>query len=638
MKRRLIMPEVELLAPPGSKALLLGNEAIARGAIEAGLDVASAYPGTPSTEIGEAISSVAEKLGIYFDWAINEKVAAEIAIAASWSGLRSLTMMKHVGMNVAADAIFTLTYAGVVGGMVIVAADDPQAHSSQNEQDSRHFSIAAKIPTLEPSNSQEAKDFTKVAYDISEKYKLPIMIRTTTRISHQRGIVELGEIQERRKKGFFKPDEPDRYLQVGNIAVRHHKELVEKLKKIEEEVSEKEYFNRIIGDESDYGIIASGVSYSYAAEALRRFNLNIKILKIGMSYPFPRKMVSEFLKSCKKVVVVEESDPIMESYVKMIAKDANPSVEIYGRETGHLPWSGEYRPGIVIEAIRKAFGIDLSLPAINPIAAEISKKAPARSPTLCPACPHRSTGYATRRAVKADSIVLGDIGCYALLFQKPFSLAKVSHAMGSSFGFANGFSIATEQPVVAFIGDSTFFHAGIPALVEAAHHNRKAVFMILDNRITAMTGHQPHPGVNYTATGRPAKEIDLEKLVRSIGIEHVEVIDPFDHKRMEKAVRDSLNREGVSVIIARRECALLTVRKLRQKGKIVPYRVDPEKCTYCRVCINTFACPAFVDTGEKVRIDPAVCFGCGACVTVCPYNAIVPSEGSVNWFKEGIGV
>lgn len=628
----------DLLAPPNTVEVLLGNEAIARGALEAGLNVAAAYPGTPSTEIGEALSIAAKKLGIYFEWSANEKVATEVAIGAAWSGLRSMTMMKHVGFNVAADAVFTLTYAGITGAMVIVSADDPHCHSSQNEQDNRHYSEAAGLPMLEPSNVQEAKDLTREAMELSHKYKIPFMLRTTTRINHQRGPVALGEITAKPSTGIFEPPEPDRYLQVGAIARRHHVELLKKLKEIQD-ISGN--YAKIEGPkESEIGIITSGISYAHLKDALRISGLEAKVLKLGMTFPLPDRMIGDFLRSINTVFIVEELDPFLEVRVKAIAKDYAPDVEILGKLTGHMPQYHEYNIRTVLEGLSKAFGIKppVDFSRIDERSSKALSIVPQRPPVLCPACPHRSAGYALRRAA-GRAVFVGDIGCYALLFQPPFKVEHVTHAMGSSIGIANGVSVATQQDVVALIGDSTFFHAGIPALINAVHNRRKIMVVIMDNRTTAMTGHQSHPGVPYDAIGREAPSIDLESLVKAMGVSYVKVVDPFDHKETENAFREALKTDGVSVVITRRECALLTVRNLRAQGRnIVPYKVNPEKCTYCRVCINTFACPAFVDTGSLVEIDPAVCFGCGACVQVCPYDAIEPQEGSLNWREEKLGV
>lgn len=631
---------LSVLAPAGKVEALLGNEAIVRGALEAGLDVAASYPGTPSTEIGDTLGSIAKQVGVYFEWSTNEKVAVEVAAAAAWSGLRALVSMKHVGLNVASDALFTLAYAGTKGGLVVVNAGDPSAHSSQNEQDNRYYAVAMGLPMLEPSNSQEAKDYTKEAFELSERYEIPFILGTTTRVSHSRGPVLLGEIKKGRGKGYFKPESFDQYLQVGAYARKHHKVLLEKLEEIEKELGRDSRFFKLEGDGgSTLGIITSGISYSYAYEAVELLGLKARLLKLGLTFPFPKELVADFMKDLETLVVIEELEPFLEMQVKALAKDHAPNLRILGKLSGHFPRVAEYTPKIVVEALAEITGVQLPLDfeKIERRAKQVLNRLPKRPPVLCPACPHRATGYSVRRATAGRStIYVGDIGCYALLFQKPFEIEHITHAMGSSLGFANGFSITTEQPIVALIGDSTFFHAGIPALINAVHNKHAFVAVILDNRITAMTGHQSHPGVPVDAMGEEAPMIDIGELVRSIGVKFVREIDPYNFKEMENAIREALNVEGPSVIIAKRECALLTVRKKRRKGeKIIPYRVNPEKCTHCLVCINTYACPAFVDTGEKMMIDPSVCFGCGSCVSICPYGAIEPSEGAKPWFEGG---
>ncbi len=630
---------LSVLAPAKRVEALLGNEAIVRGALEAGLDVAAAYPGTPSTEIGETLGSIAKRVGVYFEWSTNEKVAVEVVTAAAWSGLRGLTCMKHVGLNVASDALFTLAYAGTKGGLVVVNAGDPSAHSSQNEQDNRYYAVSMGLPMLEPSNSQEAKDFTKEAFDLSERYEIPFILRTTTRVSHSRGPVLLGEIRKGKGKGSFRPDEFDQYLQVGAIARKHHRKLLQKLESIERDLGKDSKFFKLEGEgSSSLGIITSGISYSYACEAIKRLGLRAKLLKLGLTFPFPKEIVSNFLEGLETLIIIEELEPFLENQVKALAKDCAPNLKIMGKLTGHFPRVAEYTPKIVVEALCEITGVPLplDLEKIEERARSVLERVPSRPPVLCPACPHRATGYSIRRSTAGKpTIYVGDIGCYALLFQKPFEIEHITHAMGSSVGFANGFSIATDQPIVALIGDSTFFHAGIPALINAIHNKHTFVAVILDNRITAMTGHQSHPGVPVDAMGEEAPMIDIGRLVRSMGVEFVKEIDPYNFKEMESALKEALDREGLSVIIAKRECALLTVRRKRRKGeKILPFRVDPEKCTHCLVCINTYACPAFVDTGEKMMIDPSVCFGCGSCVAICPFGAIEPSEGAIPWPEE----
>ena len=615
---------------------LLGNEAIVYGALESDLRVAAAYPGTPSTEIGETLSKIAMEYGVYFEWSTNEKVAVEVAAAASWSGLRSLVAMKHVGFNVASDAIYTLSYAGVKAGMVIVCADDPSAHSSQNEQDNRHYAVAAYLPMVEPSSPAEAKRFTVKAFEISEDFGLPVMIRTTTRLSHSKGPVEIGVIKKRSGIGHFKPESWDQYLQVGAIARKHHKRLIEQLDKIAERFDKIGELIQLDKGSSEVGIITSGVSYGYSYEAKSLLGMDFPILKLGLTNPFPTKTVADFLKNLKTVVVVEELDPYIELKVKAIAKDVNPDLKIVGKLSGDFHMVAEYTPRSVLESICKALQVKppIDFEKLDSKAKDVKRLAPPRPPILCPGCPHRATGYVLRRVLGAKPIYVGDIGCYALLFQKPFRVEDITHAMGSSVGFANGFSISTDQDVVALIGDSTFFHAGIPSLINAVHNKHKFLLLILDNRITAMTGHQSHPGVPYDAMGREAPSIDIAEVVKAIGVKYVRIVDPYDFKRLQEVLKEAIKRDDISVIISRRECALLTVGRMRREGKkIRPFRVNPDKCTHCLVCINTYACPAFKDTGEKVEIDPSVCFGCGSCVNVCPFNAIEPSQGAEPWFK-----
>ena len=629
---------MSILAPAGKVEALLGNEALVRGALEAGLSVAASYPGTPSTEIGDTLAFVAKEAGVYFEWSVNEKVATEVVAAASWSGLRAMTSMKHVGLNVASDALFTLAYAGAKGGLVVVTAGDPSAHSSQSEQDNRYYATVANLPMLEPATAQEAKDFTKMAFELSERYSLPFLVGLTTRVSHCRGPVRLEELKKGVKKGEFKPDSWDQYIQVGPMAVKHHKELLDKMRRIEDEQGGNPKLNFIEGpDEADLGIVASGISYTYAYEAVKALGVTAKMLKLGLVNPFPKELVGGFLKDIQKVIMIEELEPFLEVQVKAAANNHSSAVEVFGKLTGHFPRIAEYNPRVVMGGLAEITGKELpvDIKGQEGRARSVVQAVPPRPPVLCPACPHRATGYIVRRATAGSAIYVGDVGCYTLLLQKPFQVQDISHAMGSSIGFAGGFSVSTDQPVVAMIGDSTFFHAGIPALLNAVHNKHKLTVVIMDNRTTAMTGHQSHPGVPIDAMGDEAPEIGIKGLVEAIGVEFVEGVDPYRFDRLEETMRRALSFDGVSVVIARRECALLTVRRRRNRGEaIIPYRVDPERCTHCLTCINTYACPAFVDEGDKVSIDPSICFGCGSCATICPFEAIEPTEGARPWLEE----
>lgn len=615
---------------PGKQILLLGNEAITRGAIEGGVDVATTYPGTPSSEIADTFSLIAKYFtkqnrqpSFYFEYSTNEKVAMEIAAAASISGLRSLTCMKHVGLNVASDTFMTYMYIGLRGGHVIVSADDPSCHSSQNEQDNRYYALFSGAPMLEPSTPQEAKEMTRIGFEISEKLQSPLMLRTTTRLNHARGSVTLGKIQEPRKKGHFEKN--PMWVTTPAIARARHPELLKMLKKAEE-ISEKSEFNKIIsiGKPSKWGIITSGVSYNYVKEAAEDLKLNVKILKLGMTHPLPRKMCEKFIESCENIIVVEELEPLLENQVKTIAYDINADVKIYGKTTGHFSRLYEYNPDIVYNALSKILGVKNIIKTPKP-----SKiKLPKRPPALCPGCPHRATYYAAKKAQPRDVIYPTDIGCYTLGREKPLEMADLLLCMGSNAGTACGLAVATDKKIISFMGDSTFFHAGIPPIIDAVHHNHDVVITVLDNRTTAMTGHQPHPGTDFDGMGRPAKRILVEDIVKGCGVEDIKIVNPNNIKETTKAFKEALNYKGTSVVISKAPCILLANREKRKQGiKIPVYEIDQDKCHKCKICIGQFGCPAFY-YGEKdsIFIDEQQCNGCGNCATICPFNAIHKKE------------
>lgn len=605
---------MELLG--NGKKVLLGNEAIARGALEANVDVATTYPGTPSSEIADSLSAVAREMGakgetpFYFQYSVNEKVALEFAAAASHSGLRALTCMKHVGMNVASDALMTYAYVGCKAGHVIVTADDPSCHSSQNEQDNRYYARFASLPMLEPSSPQEAKDMTMEAFEISEKLELPVLLRTTTRISHARGVVELKPLKMASKKGKF--EKGGLTVTVPEVARKLHPVLLEKMERARE-ISEESRFNFIEDFGGEDGIITSGAAYNYAREAIDDLGIKCKIFKIGMSFPLPEKKLVEFLKGCKRVIILEELEPIMESEIREIAQKRGIEVEIYGKGFGKLSREYEYTPDIVYSALAKFFNIEWE-------EKEGGKEVAPRPPVLCPGCPHRATYYAVKKVAPKNTIYPTDIGCYTLGLLPPYKTADFLLCMGSSIGTGCGFAHSTEQKVVAFIGDSTFYHAGLPALVNAVHHNHNFVVVILDNSTTAMTGHQPHPGTLLDGMGYEAVPMDIEKVVRGIGVKHVEVVDPRNLMETMEAVRRAMKFEGLAVIISRAPCILL--KSERKKEKPI-YEINQEKCRKCDVCITKFACPAFYhDENGDVRINEALCTGCGVCPQICPFDAI----------------
>lgn len=598
----------KLLADSG-RILLLGNEAIARGLIEAGCGVAATYPGTPSSEIGGVLDDVADKVGMYFEYSVNEIVAMEVAAAAAVSGVRSFAFMKHVGLNVASDAFMTLSYVGVRAGMVILTADDPSIHSSQSEQDNRYYAKFGLVPMLEPTTPAECKDMIIEAFKLSEKLHSPVLVRTTTRVNHARGAVNLSRPKKMQKKGVFEKD-PAHLVTVPANARRDRIDQLERIKKAQE-LSEISPLNYITGSGSD-GIITSGVSYTYAAEYIE----NAEILKLGFSYPLPEEKVKKFLQRKSRVVVIEELEPVIEDEVRRIAQQNGIRTEIIGKRTGHLPRAYEYTP----DTLKALSGILKIKEGAQPLSSEI--KLPSRPPVLCAGCPHRSTFYATKKAVgKEGAIYCTDIGCYTLGVQPPMNCADVTLCMGSSIGTAGGFSEATDQKAVAFIGDSTFFHGGIPGLINAGYNkHNNLVLIILDNRTTAMTGHQPNPGTGRDYGGIESPPLKIEPLVRACGIEFVKTVDPYDLVAIEQAVREALDFNGPAVIVSEHACPLLRKKEGKLEKKL--YEVDREKCIGCKICLSKFSCPALSVDNGKPLIDRTSCIGCGGCAQVCPQNAI----------------
>ncbi len=604
----------------GLKMLLLGNEAIARGAIEAGVAVATTYPGTPSSEISLNFFQISRESDLYFEYSTNEKVALEVAAAAANSGVRSMCVMKHVGMNVAADALVTLAYLGVKGGLVIVSADDPFMFSSQNEQDNRYYAKLSGLPMIEPSSAQEAKDMTAYAFDLSEKLQQPVIFRTTTRINHSTEIVVLGDIQSLRIKGEFNKD-PLNYVTVPAVSRNLHAKLLEKLGKAEK-ISESSKYNMIYG-EGDRGIICNGVSYKYVADAVKDLDIekSVRILRIGFSHPMPRVLIQDVLKKCEKVLVVEEGEPFMEETIKAFAQEQGLTLPIKGKDGSLFSRLYEYSPAHVRKCIAAYFdvsytpgaGVDLSdIPEI-----------PQRPPSLCAGCSHRATFYAVNKASEGmETICPTDIGCYTLGFLPPLSTGDFLICMGSSVGTSCGFSKVTDKKVISFIGDSTFFHTGIPGLINAVFNNHNFTLVILDNGITAMTGHQPHPGVDMKALNFEGYgKVSIEDIVKAVGVKHVSIIRPYRVKKSIDTVKEALAFKGVSVIISREPCTLFTKAMKKPRGK--SFFVG-EKCKGHRDCINDLACPAFFIKKNRVNIDPVLCSGCSVCAQICPEHAILP--------------
>jgi len=620
---------------PGERLFVLGNEAIARGAIEAGVQVAAAYPGTPSSEIVETLAAVAKELDIYVEWSVNEKVAFEVALAASICGVRAMASMKHVGVNVAHDPLMTANYIGAKGGLVLLSADDPWAWSSQNEQDNRYIALQAYMPVLEPSSVQEAKDMMADAFKLSEQFKQLFMLRSVTRIGHARSDLVLGEISREKRKGQFVKNRD--WLVYTPREARINKPLMlERFDTIKKAVNTLPYNNLKLARGAKLGIIGCGLSYSYSLEALKWLGIEdkVSILKIGTPHPLPEELVIELLKSVKEVLVTEEIDPFVELHVKAIAGEHNIPVRIHGKDL--LPRVGELSTRKVTEAAIKLSGAKppVDFAQLDKLAEETTPLLPWRPPALCPGCSHRASFYAIKTASKrvardygqdVEAIYPGDIGCYALSYNPPLEGVDTIICMGGSFGIANGMSHVVNAPIVAHLGDSTFFHAGIPPLINAVYNKANITMVILDNSATAMTGFQPHPGTGQTAMGDEAVQLKPEDIARACGVKFVEVVDPFDLKAAAKTIEAAIRFEGPAVVVSRRLCTMIELReKRKRKEPIIPYFVDQNKCSpKCHACIELLGCPAIIKKNGNTIIDQALCTGCGVCAQVCPYHAII---------------
>ena len=582
------------------KRLLIGNEAVAWGLYNGGIGLVSSYPGTPSTEITEFL---AKHDDIHSEWAPNEKVACEVAFGASLAGMRSVCAMKHVGLNVAADPLFTLSYTGVTGGMVICVADDPAMHSSQNEQDSRHYAIAAKVPMLEPSDSAEAYAFAKSAFELSERFDTPVLLRMCTRIAHSQCTVEIGERENVPMKEYVK--QPAKYIMMPGYAKKRHPVVEERTQALKE-FSENCMYNRVEYADSGIGIITSGCSYLYVKEALGD---SVSILKIGMPNPLPEKTIRDFASKVKKLYVIEELDPVIETQVKAMG------IECTGKSL--FSAIGEFSQKTVRDAFLKEGMALTDIPEAQGEAPAV----PGRPPMMCAGCPHRGMYYTL---VKNRISVLGDIGCYTLGAVAPLNALDSTLCMGASVSGIHGFNAArgkeTEKKTVAVIGDSTFMHSGMTGLVNIAYNATNSTVIILDNSITGMTGHQQNPTTGYNIKGDPAAKVDLEALCRALGINRVRVVDPYDLKQCEEAVLEELAAEEPSVIISRRPCVLLKYVKPK-----APLAVDREKCRSCKKCMK-MGCPAISMKEGKARIDKTLCVGCGVCEQLCAFGAIGGTE------------
>lgn len=584
-----------------TRALMSGNEAAARGAYEAGVRFGAGYPGTPATEV---LESLAAYEGIRAHWTVNEKVALEEAIGASLAGARSLASMKHVGLNVAADPLFTSSYIGVKGGLVIINADDPGMHSSQNEQDNRHYARAAKLPMLEPADSAETKEFVRLAFDMSERYDTPVIVRLTTRISHAKGIVEPGERIEREVAG-FESDAP-KYVMLPGYARARHVVVEERMTRLAE-MSDASELNSIVPGDTKLGIISSGAAYQYAVEAAP----GASFLKLGIVNPLPKETISRFAEQVEDLVIIEELDPIIEEQVRAMG------IKAHGKDLG-LPLCGEYSPEIVWEALHSKFPDAVRPRQEAVIEPDAFAGLPPRPPVMCPGCSHRAT-LGILREFKVN--VMGDIGCYTLAAAPPLGALDSCVCMGAGIGMAFGIESVTERgKTVAVLGDSTFIHGGITGLIDIVYNKGATLVIVLDNCTTAMTGRQEHPGTGKTIKGEPTVSLDFEKLARAIGVRDAHTVDPLDFDRLRDTIKSCLESDEPSLIVARRPCVLLPGQEARP-----PMEIDRELCTQCTACIS-LGCPAIVqaeeDGDKRIFIDEFFCRGCGLCEDACKFDAI----------------
>jgi len=592
---------------PGATHLLLGNEAIVRGAVEAGIQVVTCYPGTPSSEVPDTFYRISPEGKYYFEYSVNEKVALEVASGATLAGALTLCTMKHVGVNVAADPLMTLCYTGAPGGIVLLSADDPGCHSSQNEQDNRIYARIAGMPVFEPASAQEAKDMTRDGLLLSKKHGAPLLLRTTTRVNHLRGSVEFGPAPDPGKAAGFKRN-PSKFVPIPAFARPMHLALMERLEALREEAENSPY-NTVTG-KGELGIVCSGISRAYVEDALENAGLTDKVavLNLGFSHPLPERLCLDFLKSVKKLLVVEELEPVLENDLRVLAQKNKLDIEIFGKDV--LPRNGEFSVTMVENAIREQVGEPV-LPGCECSLPEL----PMRPPNLCAGCPHRGTYFAAKKVFGDEAVYSSDIGCYTLGILPPLQAADFLICMGSSISAGGGAAKAGGQTVVAFIGDSTFFHSGLTDIANAVFNSHDILAVVLDNRTTAMTGHQPHPGVDKTVIGENDHPLDIEAAVRGLGVTEVRSVNPFNQKKTIAAFEELKALKGVRVLIAKEPCPLYTRRVYKKVAPQIAYVADT--CTGRFECLDKLACPAMYKEGGKAAVNPILCNGCMLCLQVC---------------------
>ncbi len=613
---------------PGTPVCLLGNLAIVRGALEAGVQFFSCYPGTPSSEVGDTFAQIAKEADILFEYSVNEKVAVEIAFAASLTGARTMCGMKHLGLNYAADPIATMPYIGVEGGMVIVSAGDPSVITSPNEQDQRHFSHFLYYPVFDPATPDDALRMTRYAFEFSEKTRLPVILRPTTRVCHSSGMVTYESLPANKNRIHFTKD-PARYVPIPANAHRMRKELTERYRRAEELLGTSEFFPR--AGSGRYGIIASGVAYAYATQVIQDLGLErqVTLQQVG-AYPIPGGVLADFLVDVDSVLVVEELTPLVEDRISLAAFRRRRDIPVYGKHTGHFPVEYEYTPDLVEDALRDYLRLQL-----REKASVVVPDLPTRPPVLCPGCPHRASFYMARKVFGKNTVYCNDIGCYTLGYGEPLHSCDVLLCMGSSISQASGIARTTGRRTVAYIGDSTFFHSGLPALANAMQAKDDVTVIILDNYITAMTGFQPslttnsrEPGgvqVESRTTGEKGMRFSIEETVRGLGVNEIYSVDPYNEDATLDALKKAKNGVGVNVVVCHSPCAV-NEHRLKRGEKRAPFTIDREQCNSCSLCVRLLGCPAILVVDGQYMIDQELCVGCGLCAHVCQYDAIRQSN------------
>jgi indolepyruvate ferredoxin oxidoreductase alpha subunit len=630
------VPDLELDAA-GTQVILLGNEAIARGFVEGGLQLAAAYPGTPSSEIMESLIRLGLRYKFYTEWSVNEKVAAEVAIAGSMTGLRTMCCMKGVGVNVASEPFQAFTYMEPKAGVVLVTADDPGLHSSHTEQDNRYYAKQMYMPILEPYDPLEANAMARCAHELSEAWQRPVMLRTTTRIGHTSANITLDKLPKHIKKNGEFTRDPQRWVNLPMNARKMRSSMISRMEDVTKKMDKLE-FNWLEGNnKARIGIVTAGISYAYVKEALNILQLSekVEVLKLGLSYPLPYKLLDKLLSNTEQVLVAEEVEPIVEHQVRSYAQEQGITIPIKGKE--YLPMDGEYSIDTLVQGISRFLKIENPMDNKNiaDLSSQVQEQVPPRPPVLCAGCMHRGVFFAMKKVeskLKKDKklnvqqiVMPSDIGCYTLGYQPPLNAVDTHLCMGASIGVSNGLAHSINDPIICTIGDSTFFHAGIPPLLNSVFNTANITVMILDNRTTAMTGYQPHPGTGIQACGETTKCVMIEDVVSALGIDFIEVVNPYDISNLIEVIGKAVLFNGPAVIIARRACRTLELRdKLKRGESIPPAKIDREKCTNCRVCLTKFGCPAMYMEGDRIEIKSNLCNGCEMCIdeAVCKFDAI----------------